>query len=257
MHTITIKGVEVPALGFGTWQLRGSTCERAVAHALDVGYRHVDTAQMYRNEDRVGAALAGSSVDRADVFVTTKLGNGNHAPAAVRSSTEESLRMLRTDYVDLLLIHWPTRAVPTEQTLDAMVELREEGKVRHVGVSNFRPDQVEHAIAHAPIFADQVEYHPFLRQGPLLELAAKHDFTVTAYSPLAQGGVLRDDTIAEVARRNDASPTQVALAWLLAQDKVTAIPKATSPQHIETNFAALDVELGDDDLARISALTRG
>ncbi len=257
MRTITIQGVEVPVLGFGTWQLEGAVCERGVGHALDVGYRHVDTAQMYGNEDRVGAALAASDVDRGDVFLTTKLGNDVHAPSEVRASTEESLRKLQTDYVDLLLIHWPVSDTPIETTLDAMLELREEGKVRNVGVSNFQPRQVERAVEHAPIFANQVEYHPFLGQEELLRLARKHDHLLTAYSPLARGDVFSDDTLQRIADAHDVSAAEVALAWLISQDHVAAIPKSTSFDHIASNLTALDVELTDDEVREISGLERG
>lgn len=257
MRTENIKGTTVPALGFGTFQLGGDDCERGVRHALDVGYRHIDTAQGYGNEDRVGAALAASAVERGDVFLTTKLDNDNHAPDAVRSSTEGSLRALRSDYVDLLLIHWPVGDTPFEATLDAMLALRDEGKVRNVGVSNFTPEQIERVTAHAPIFANQVEYHPFLGQDELLALARKHDHLLTAYSPLARGEVFNDETLRAIGDAHDADPAQVALAWLVNQDHVAAIPKATSPEHIASNLAALDIELSDEEMQRISALERG
>ncbi|HSK92399.1 MAG TPA: aldo/keto reductase [Euzebyales bacterium] len=256
MRTITVHGVDVPALGFGTWQLDGAACERGVAAALDIGYRHLDTAQMYGNEDHVGAALAAHAVDRGDVFVTTKLANDNHTRDRVRSSTHDSLRRLRTDYLDLLLIHWPVGETPFEETLAAMLELSEEGTVRHVGVSNFTAEQLERALETAPVFANQVEYHPFLGQRELVEVAVKHDVLVTAYSPLARGEVFDDPTLGEIARAHDASPAQIALAWLIAQDHVAAIPKATSPEHIASNFAALDLELSDDELRRINGLDR-
>lgn len=256
MSSVTIRGVDVPALGLGTFMLRGETCRRSVAHALEVGYRHVDTAQMYGNEGSVGAAIADSAVDRGDVFLTTKLANDAHAPEAVRATTEESLRRLRTDYVDLLLIHWPVGDTPFEATLDAMLDLRERGEVRHVGVSNFTPAQVERVVAHAPIFANQVEYHPYLGQADLLGLAAKHDFLLTAYAPLARGRVFGDDTIRRIAERHDVHPAQIVLRWLLSQDHVAAIPKATSAEHIESNLGALDVDLSDDEIAQIFALER-
>lgn len=257
MRTETIQGTTVPALGFGTFQLRGDDCDRGVRHALEVGYRHIDTAQGYGNEDRVGTALASSPIDRGDVFLTTKLDNHNHAPDAVRSTTQASLRDLRTDYVDLLLIHWPVGDTPFEATLDAMLALRDEGQVRNIGVSNFTPAQIERVAAHAPIFANQVEYHPFLGQDDLLELARKHDHLLTAYSPLARGEVFNDETLRTIGEEHDADPAQVALAWLVSQDHVAAIPKATSPEHITSNFAALDIELSDDEIQRIAALDRG
>lgn len=256
MRTQIIGGTAVPALGFGTFRLTGATCERSVRHALDTGYRHIDTAQMYRNEDRVGAAIAASGVDRADLFLTTKLDNGNHAPDAVRATTEASLRSLRTDYVDLLLVHWPVGDTPLETTLDAMMLLRDQGKVRHIGVSNFTPELIERAVAHAPIFANQVEYHPFLGQDDLIGLAREHEHLLTAYAPLARGRVLGDDTLRAIGDDHGATPTQVALAWLIGQDHVSAIPKATSPAHIASNFGALDISLSDEEIARIRALER-
>lgn len=257
MQTITIQGVEVPALGFGTWQLSGTDCERAVASALEIGYRHIDTAQMYGNEEQVGKGLADGGIDRSEYFLTTKLDNENHAPDDVTRSTEDSLRKLGTEYVDLLLIHWPVSDTPAEQTLDAMREMVDAGRVRHVGVSNFTPEQVEQANAHTPIFANQVEYHPFLGQDDLRALAVKLDYMLTAYSPLARGEVFDDDTLEDIAGDHDADAAQIALRWLLAQAHVSAIPKSTSQEHIASNFAAQDIELSDDELRRISALERG
>ncbi|HEX6254994.1 MAG TPA: aldo/keto reductase [Euzebyales bacterium] len=257
MRTETIKGTSVPALGFGTFQLAGDECEGGVRHALDVGYRHIDTAQAYGNEDRVGAALAGSGIDRSDIFLTTKIDNDNHTPEDVRSSTEASLRRLRTDYLDLLLIHWPVGGTPLEDTLDAMATLRDEGRVRHIGVSNFPPELIERAVDHAPVFANQVEYHPFLGQDELIDLARKHDHLLTAYSPLARGKVFGDETLEAIAADHGASAAQIALAWLIAQDHVAAIPKATSPEHITANFAASGIDLSDDEMARVAALERG
>jgi 2,5-diketo-D-gluconate reductase B len=257
MRTETIRGTSVPALGFGTFQLGGDDCERGVRHALDVGYRHIDTAQMYGNEDRVGAALTAADVDRGQIFLTTKIDNHNHAPDDVRSSTEASLGRLQTDYVDLLLMHWPVGDTPLEGTLDAMASLRDEGKVRQIGVSNFTPELIERVVGDAAIFANQVEYHPFLGQDELLGLARKHDHLLTAYSPLARGNVFGNETLEDIAADHGATAAQIALAWLLGQDHVAAIPKATSPDHITANFAASDIALSDEEMARISALDRG
>jgi 2,5-diketo-D-gluconate reductase B len=257
VHVTTVQGVDVPSLGYGTWLLQGDDCERGVAHALSVGYRHVDTAQAYENEDRVGRGVAVSGVDRDEIFLTTKLWTDSLARDRVRPSTEQSLRRLGTDYVDLLLIHWPTEDVPLEETLEAMEELRGEGKVRHVGGSNFPPSWVRRALDHAPVFADQVEYHPFLGQRTLLELAREHDFMLTAYSPLARGKIGEDATLREIAEAHGATPAQVALRWLVDQDHVTAVPKATSPERIEENLGALEVELTDEERRRIDGLERG
>lgn len=254
----TIQDTYIPALGLGTWQLTGEDCRTGVAHALDLGYRHIDTAQAYENEREVGQGLADASVDRSDIFLTTKVWRTNLAPDAVRTSTEESLRKLGTDYVDLLLIHWPVDDVPLEDTLDAMLQLRDEGKTRQIGVSNFTPSLVQQAVDHvageAPIFANQVEYHPFLDQRDLLMLARQHDFTLTAYSPLARGKVLNEEVIQNIAALHGKSAAQVALRWLLQQDKVTAIPKAKSAEHRAANFDVFDFELDEAEMDKISTL---
>lgn len=256
-NTTTIQGVEVPSLGYGTFQLSGDDCRQGVEHALSVGYRHVDTAQAYENEERVGAGMEAAGVARDEVFLTTKLQSDSLPRDRVGPAIDESLRKLRTDYVDLLLIHWPNAHVPLAETLGAMTELRDAGKVRNVGVSNFPRSLVEEAIQHARIFCNQVEYHPFLGQDVLRGLAVEHDFLLTAYAPLAQGEVMSDDTLAEIAEAHDATPAQVALRWLIAQDHVCAIPKASSTERIESNLAALELELSDDELRRIDGLERG
>jgi 2,5-diketo-D-gluconate reductase B len=256
MHMTAVKDVQVPSIGLGTWQLDGDDCEQGVAHALEVGYRHLDTAQMYGNEDRVGAALAASSVDRGDVFLTTKLGVRNLTPDRVRPSVEDSLRKLRTEYVDLLLIHWPKDGVDPRDTIRSMVALADEGKVRHVGVSNYPPSWFAAAQEVTDVFCNQVEYHPYLAQGELCKLAVEQDFLLTAYSPLARGQVLDDETLTEIGEEHNAGPAQVAIRWLIQQDHVAAIPKATSRTHIESNLRAQDLELTDDEMQRIAALNR-
>jgi 2,5-diketo-D-gluconate reductase B len=251
----TIQGTEIPALGLGTWQLTGATCTEAVEHAIDLGYRHIDTAQAYENEDRVGAGLRNAGVDRDDIYLTTKVWVEHLEPAAVRRSTEESLRRLDTDYVDLLLIHWPSNDVSLELTLDAMMVLREEGKTREIGVSNFTPSLVRRALDRVPIACNQVEYHPFLDQDALLDLAEARDLLLTAYSPLARGRVTENETIQEIAEAHDKTPAQVTLRWLLQQDQVAAIPKAASAEHREANFDVFDFELSGDEMDRIFDLT--
>ena len=253
----TIQGTNVPALGLGTWKLKGDACTRGVEHALDLGYRHIDTAQIYRNEEAVGKGLAASSVDRAAYFLTTKVWYENLEPDAVRSTAEASLRRLGTEYVDLLLIHWPSDEVPMEASLDALRVLQDEGKIRRFGVSNFTPSLLQRALDHAQVFADQVEYHPFLSQQPLRALALKHDLLLTAYSPLAQGGVLHDDTLQEIGEAHGKTAAQVALRWLVQQPHVAAIPKASSDEHRAANFAIFDFELSEDEMERIHGLARG
>jgi 2,5-diketo-D-gluconate reductase B len=254
MHMVEIQDEELPALGFGTWQIEGEAATEATRHALELGYRHIDTAQIYGNEAEVGEGIRASGVPRDDIFLTTKVWKSKAKPADVRSSTEESLRKLGVEHVDLLLLHWPVTDVPLAETLGALTELVEAGMTRHIGVSNFTPELVEEAVGHARIFCNQVEYHPFLDQSALVDLARKHDHLLTAYSPIAQGKVLEDAEIRAVAEGHGKSPVQVTLRWLLQQDKVAAIPKAASAGHREANLDVFDFELSDDEMQRIADL---
>jgi diketogulonate reductase-like aldo/keto reductase len=256
--TLTVNGTEVPALGFGTWRLTGETCYTAVRDALDVGYRHLDTAQAYGNERQVGDALADSDVDSDDVFVTTKLNVGNRDYEDVLRTTEESLARLGLSELDLLLIHNPAQRTPVEETLDAMCDLVADGKVRHVGVSNFNIDRLDRARRHAtePIFTNQVQFSPYWPQSGMQDYCAIHDVLLTAYSPLGHGAVLDDPVLAEVGSRYDKSAVQVALRWLLQQG-VATVPKATSREHIEANFDVFDFELTPAEVETVRQPSRG
>ena len=253
----TIKGEDVPALGLGTWRLNGKACVRTVERALEIGYRHVDTAQAYENEKEVGRALNQSTVDRDRLFLTTKVWRENLEPGRVRSSTQESLKALGVDFVDLLLVHWPADDVPIGETLGAMRELQEEGKVRYIGVSNFTPSLIERAVEAAPLFCNQVEYHPFLSQDDLLATMRRHEMLLTAYSPIARGKVLENETLEAIGEAHGKSPVQVTLRWLVQQDGVAAIPKAADEDHLDSNFAIFDFELSPEEMDRISGLARG
>ena len=256
MTTVRTARLTIPALGFGTWELED--VERNVRHALDVGYRHVDTAQAYRNEDEVGAALAASGIDRSEVFVTTKVWRSKAAADDVATSTEKSLRRLQLDHLDLLLLHWPSDDVaPLGETMEAMRQLQERELTRHIGVSNFPTARLAEALEHAPIVTDQVEHHPDLSVDAIREVAHAQDVAITAYSPLARGAVLQDETIQEVAAEHDATPAQIALAFLLAQRDTVVIPKSNTPERIEENLAAGDLQLTDDEVERITTLARG
>ena|SRR5829696_2109439 len=252
----TIKGEKVPSLGLGTYRLTGEACARAVERALSMGYRHVDTAQMYGNEAEVGRGIEGSGVGRAEIFLTTKVWPSDFAHDRVIRKTRESLKKLRTDYIDLLLMHWPGDGVPLEETLGAMLELQREGGVRHIGVSNFFPSLVEEATAHAEVFCNQVQYHPYRGQEELLGQAQKMDYLLTAYTPLSRGGVQDDATLREIGDSHGKTATQAALRWLLQQDKVSPIPKATSEEHLEENLDVFDFELSEEEMSRISSLSR-
>ncbi|SDW13091.1 Aldo/keto reductase [Haloarcula vallismortis] len=255
MDEIQVQGTSVPALGLGTWQLTGPSCTETVKSALEMGYRHIDTAQAYDNERQVGLGIEAATVDREDVFLTTKLDGSNRDERSVRRSTRESLNKLGTDYLDLLLIHWPNTPwmASLSETLGAMNDLVEEGLVRHIGVSNFSPSLLDRArtMSSAPIFTDQVQYHPYWDQRKLLDYCRIHDVLLTAYSPLARGGVLDDPALVQIGNRYGKSSAQVALRWLVQQEGVAAIPKASSRKHLEANMAIFDFELTDAEMERI------
>ncbi len=244
--------VTMPPLGLGTWLLTGRDAQEGVTDALELGYRHIDTARAYENEAEVGRGIAAAGVDREEVWLTTKLWKDQLRREEVRDQLEDSLRTLGTEYVDLLLIHWPNPEIGVEETLEAMLALHEEGKVRHLGVSNFPSGHWREALEHAPVEVNQVEFHPYLPQPALLELARERDLTVTAYSPFARGKVFDDPVIKGIG-----DPAQVTLAWLLGQPNVAAVPKAASHEKRRNNLAALDLELTEDQRHAIAALGRG
>ena len=254
LRALEIQGTTVPKLGFGTWEILGSDCEEAVADALEIGYRHIDTAQAYDNEAEVGKALAASDIPRKELWLTTKLWRKEYR--RVRDSAQESLERLQVDCIDLLLLHWPNDEVPLEETLGALAQIRDEGLIKHFGVSNFPAYMLRDALKFAPIFADQVEFHPFLGQDELAGLAVEKDFMLTAYSPLARGKVPGDETLGAIGERHGKTAGQVALRWLLDKPNVATIPKASSHERRLENFEVFDFELSDDDRAQIDALPK-
>lgn len=259
MKHIDVKGARIPALGFGTWRLSGATCEQMVRVALELGYRHIDTADAYDNEEHVGAGIKRSNVPREDIFLTTKVWMTNLQHDAFVRSCETSLRRLRTDYIDLILVHWPNAEIPLSETLDAMNTVRETGKVRHLGVSNFPVALLKQAaeIQGADLLCNQVEYHPYLSQKPVLDYLAAHDMMLTAYSPLARGDVMRDPTLVRLGERHGRTPAQIALRWLIQQDRVAAIPKASGREHCLHNLSIFDFELSGQEMNEIFGLARG
>jgi len=253
MEYVTVGDVAVPALGLGTYRLRGETCVETVREALEMGYRHVDTAEFYDNQQAVGRAIRTASVDREDVFLTTKVWRSNLTHDQVLRSARESLDALGLEYVDLLLIHWPSRTVPVEETIAAMTQLHEAGRTRHIGVSNFSVDQLRDAmqVADVPILTNQVEYHPFTGQDALVEFCIENEVMLTAYSPLAKGEVAGDETLTAIGDRYGKSTTQVALRWLVQQEMVAAIPKAASTAHLRENLDIFDFELTDTEMRQV------
>jgi diketogulonate reductase-like aldo/keto reductase len=260
---VTVQDVEVPALGLGTWRLEGEDCYRAVSTALEVGYRHVDTAQAYGNEREVGRAIADADVDREEVFLTTKVLPSEATDyASTRAAAGSCLDRLGVDYADLVLLHWPNPLANLDGQLQALSDMREEGAIDHVGVSNFSTRQLRKAreYANAPIFTNQVQFHPYKPQRSMLRYCQDNDLALTAYSPLGHGGVLDDDLLRSVGRRYGKSPAQVAIRWALQHRNVLAIPKATSRSHIEENADVFDFQLTRqemDQIARPSNLRTG
>jgi len=246
----------MPTLGLGTWQNTDpQQCADSVRTALDVGYRHVDTAQAYGNEAAVGEGIVAADVDREDVFLATKVWIDQLSHEDVLHSARESLNDLGVDSVDLLYVHWPAGDYDPEDTLRAFEQLYDDELIDRIAVSNFQPQQVEDAIdvLGVPLFANQVECHPLLPQDDLRDHAADHEYELVAYSPLARGAVFENETIVDVAEAHDVSPAAISLAWL-REKGVTAIPKATGEDHIRDNWSSLDVALSDEDVARIDAI---
>ncbi len=260
--TITLNDqTTIPQLGFGVFQVPPEDTAQVTATALEVGYRHLDTAQMYGNEEGVGEALQSSSLARDDVYVTTKLNNGNHRPADVRRSFEESLAKLQLERTDLFLVHWP---LPTRydgdyvSTWKAMAELVTEGLTRSVGVSNFEPDHLERIIGETGVLpvVNQVEAHPYWTNDTVREASLRHGIKVEAWSPIAQGAVLEDATILEIGEKYDKTASQVTLRWHVERGDIV-FPKSTRRERMAENFAIFDFSLTPDEVERITGLSRG
>lgn len=258
MHFVEANGASIPALGFGTYRLADAEAESMVETALGAGYRHVDTARMYRNEVGVGRGIKRSGLGRDEIFLTTKVWPDDFEHDRLLSAVEDSLSKLDVDHVDLVLLHWPSRSVPLEETIAALNEARERGHTRHIGVSNFDPELLDRAVelSDAPIVTNQVEYHPFRDQSAVLEAARGLGTSLTAYSPLAKGRVSGEKTLREIGAAHGKNESQVALRWLVQQDGVIAIPKTASPERCRSNFEIFDFELLGDEMSAIGALAR-
>jgi len=241
----------IPQIGLGTWQLIGKEGYKMVKTALEVGYRHIDTAYYYGNHQEVGRAIADSNVDRNDIFLTTKIWRDSLRPDALQAQFQESLNQLDTDYVDLLLIHWPNQSVPVTETVSAMADLREKGQIKAFGVSNFTTDLLQDALkVDSDVAVNQVEFHPSFNQSELLGFCHDTGVTVTAYSPLGRGQDLTLDTVQDIADDIDGSASQVIISWLNRKG-IVAIPKASSRTHIKENFQAADVTLTSQQVQRL------
>ncbi|WP_454713759.1 aldo/keto reductase [Caulobacter segnis] len=249
--------VLMPALGFGTWQLENGTAVPLVEKALEVGYRHIDTAQIYGNERDVGAGIRNSGVKRDDIFLTTKVWIDQFADGDLQRSAEKSLEKLGLDHVDLLLLHWPKPEVPLAETLKALNEVRSRGLTRAIGLSNFPSALLEEAskLSEAPIATDQVEFHPYLSLKTLKAKADELGTSITAWSPLAQGKIATDPVLVEIGKAHGKTPGQVTLRWIIQQG-IIAIPRTKNPARIEENFDILDFELSADEMTQIHGLAR-
>ncbi|WP_130908439.1 aldo/keto reductase [Pseudomonas sp. Sample_16] len=257
-HIVNRQGLNMPKLGLGTWPMLADECTRAVEQALALGYRHIDTAAGYNNEDAVGQAVANSPTPREQIHITTKVWWDQLQPDAMRHSMDRSLKALRSDYVDLFMIHWPSTDWDLPRTIETLVALKEQGLARNIGVANFPLPLLRKVIEElgAPLSAIQVEYHVLLGQNALLDYARQHDMALTAYTPLARNKVSEIPAIQQIAAKHGALPTQVALKWLLDQSNVAAIPKASTEANQLANLAAFTINLDDQDRALIASLSK-
>ena len=258
--TITLNnGVEIPQLGFGVYQVKPEETAQAVQTALEVGYRHIDTAEMYRNEAGVGEGIRNSGVPREEVFVTSKLNNGFHAHDDALKAFDGTLEALRFDYVDLFLIHWPLPGIDVDyvETWKAMEEIYASGRAKAIGVSNFNAHHLRKLHGETQVIpaVNQIEVHPYLAQEELRAFNAQHQIATEAWSPIAQGKVLDDPAVLRVAERVGRTPAQVTLRWHVQRGDIV-FPKSVTRSRIEENLAIFDFELSEDDLREITALDR-
>ena len=258
MKTVLAHGASIPAVGLGTWELRGEACVRCVAEAIATGYRHIDTAALYGNEDRVGEGIRAAGIARDEVFITTKCAPPNLDDASFKSSIERSLKRIGVDQVDLVLIHSPDRTLSVAQQIATLNAVKRNGWTRHIGVSNFTPRLLAEAWAATtePLVTNQCEYHPYLNQDALIAACREAGMIFTAYAPLGLRVVLDDPVIGEIAKRKGRTPAQVVLRWEIQQDRIVTIPRSANPTHIRANFDVFGFSLDDVDMAAIAALSK-
>ena len=257
VSNVTAKAANIPLLGLGTWDLRGRTCARMVERALRLGYRHIDTAEMYDNEREVGEGLHASGVKRGEVFVTTKVWPSHFAPRDLERAARDSLRRLRLREVDLLLLHWPNPQIPLADTLGALCKVKREGLVRHIGVSNFTVKLLEEAVrlSTEPLVCNQIECHPFLDQSKVIAACRKHDIAVVAYSPIARGGARNDKLLTRIGAAHGKTAAQVCLRFLVQQE-IVVIPRTSKENRLAENAAIFDFSLNAAEMREIGALAR-
>lgn len=251
MEVITIKNGKVPAIGLGTYQLNGKEGGNSISTAIRIGYRHLDTAQFYRNEEIVGNAVRDSGKERKDFFITTKIWPTNFTKSKFIPAIEQSLRELNAEYIDLLLLHWPADDNANDVACDLLNDCLHKGYSRLVGVSNFGMHQLQRAQTIMPVFCNQVEYNPFVNQKEMVDYIHENGLLLTAYTPLARGRVNQYSTIIKLAEKYGKSPSQVVLRWFLQQKNVCPIPKAGSEKHLKENLDVFDFQLSEEDMKTI------
>ncbi len=256
MKFVEAHGMRMPAIGLGTWELRGRDCVRLVQDAVKIGYRHFDTAQSYDNEAEIGEGLQASGLPRDEAFVTTKIWPANHAPADFARAFKESLAKLRLDHVDLLLLHWPSKDIPLADTIGALCKVKRDGGARHVGVSNFTIALLDDAVrlSSEPIACNQIEVHPYLDQSKVIAACRKHGVAVVAYSPVARGRLTDDGVLAAIGKRYGKSAAQVSLRFLVQQG-LGIVPRTSKVERLKENFAIFDFELSDAEMKEVAALS--
>ena len=255
MKTIPLNSkTSIPQLGFGTWQLTGEECVQGVAMALQTGYRHIDTADGYGNHREVAKGIRQSGVAREDLFLTTKIKRDDITKEKLGGTVNRFLEELGTDYIDLLLIHWPNKDIPIGDSLGAMNELKEAGKIRAIGVSNFTKRHIEEALSTGvEVVNNQIEIHPTFKQEDMVSFLQEKGISVTAYSPLGRGQDLALPVIQDIAQKRGMAPAQVILSWLLSRN-IIAIPKSEKKEYIESNFQAAELALTPEDIESINAI---
>ncbi|WP_313555046.1 aldo/keto reductase [Agrobacterium cavarae] len=258
MQTVNANGANIPALGFGTFRMPEEDVHRILPQALKLGFRHVDTAQVYKNEAAVGDAIAKSGVSRGDIFLTTKVWVDQYKHDDFIRSVDESLTKLKTDYVDLLLLHWPKSDVPLAERIGALNELHNAGKVRNIGISNFNVALMDESVrlSDGPIANNQIEYHPYLDQTKVIEAARKHGISITAYYLMADGKVPKDEVLRDIGAKHGKTAAQVALRWAVQQPGVIALSKTATESRLPENFDIFDFDLSDEEMKAIFALAK-
>jgi diketogulonate reductase-like aldo/keto reductase len=257
MQLVEANGAHIPTVGMGTMTLKGDACVNAVSAALRLGYRHLDTAERYGNEVEVGEGLRASGIDRKDVFVTTKVYWDKLAPADFQKSFDESLEKLKLPWVDLLLIHWPSKTVSLADTLPVLCGAKRDGRAKHIGIANFTLPLIEEAVrlATEPLVTNQIEVHPYLDQSKVIAACRRHGISITAYCPLARGKVPGDAVLGKIGQRHGKTASQAALRYLVQQG-IIVIPRSSNPQRLAENMAVFDFVLSDAEMSEIAALRR-